>query len=141
VRLRCRIEGSPVDGLTLSSNVVYDGLAEHFSRGDASLVADYGPVLAALRVDWLDVAGDADGEWRYRPRLAFTAGRYDLDSSLELREGGRSLDRWSIDAQRNLVDGRLGLRYERSYDENGDLDDERFMIVYGLDGLSGALDR
>lgn len=126
--------GEPTVWSRFEGEFRYDGIRQTVRRTDMQAVVFGG--AGELRFDVLrDLANGR--QWEYRPGFSLPTGRYQWSLDLTFKDGGRSLDAWRVELDRQMIDGQLGLCYERLYHDSGTDYDEYFGIRFRLDDVGG----
>jgi hypothetical protein len=127
------VSGSPLPTLNFTGTAVYRAQTRDWERYDlgASWVVARN---AQLRYTGALVPADAThGDlWQHQPGASLLAERYRLDADVMFRPEGRTIDHWSVQLTRRMVDGGLVLFYDATYDETGSLYDQRIGIGFNL---------
>jgi len=130
------VSGDLTENLSLNATVTYDDRPRRFQQ--FYTVATYKIDRHVSLSD--QEAGNPDDPYartiQHTPGISFTAERYRIDASVTLRPEGRTFDIWTLELTRKMVDGLLGIGYERTYGVDGELDDQRIGLTFSIIGAN-----
>jgi hypothetical protein len=134
------VSGDLTDDLSLNATATYDDRPRRFQQFYTAATYRIDRHVQVTEQEALDPDDLAAHSLQHTPGVSFTAERYRIDASVTVRPLGRPLDVWTLELSRKMVDGVLGLGYERTYGVDGRLDDQRVGLTFTIVGANQDAD-